>query len=150
MHTHICLSSLAVELSSCHMQMHVLPLCACVCVCADVSRLMSCQCNKGLRRTKWRGGQPRDWQGRERLIQRWCHNDSLRFWAANGISAVLYILTLNFPKFDKAALFVSHVLRMHAPNLILDDVMCSCCRADRQFPHHNMGPYGPPVRLIDR
>lgn len=28
--------------------------------------------------------------------------------------------------------------------------MCSCCRADRQFPHHNMGPYGPPVRLIDR
>lgn len=39
---------------------------------------------------------------------------------------------------------------MCVPNLILDDVICSCCMADGQFPHHNMGPYGPPVRLIDR
>ena len=39
---------------------------------------------------------------------------------------------------------------MCAPNLILDDVICSCSMADRQFPHHNMGPYGPPVRLMDR
>lgn len=86
MQTHICLSSFAVELSSCHMQMHVLPLC--VCVPADVSRLMSCQYNKGFRRTKWRGGQPGGWQGRESLIQSLFHNNL--FLAANGIDAVLY------------------------------------------------------------
>lgn len=39
---------------------------------------------------------------------------------------------------------------MRVSNLISDDVICSCCMADRQFPHHNMGPYGPLVRLIDR
>lgn len=105
MHTHICLSSLAVEPSSCHMQMHVLPLC--VCVRADVSRLMSCQRNKGFRRTKWRGGQPRDWQRRQSLIQSSCRNNSLGFGPPMTLM-LCYSLALNFQIQQSCALCPAH------------------------------------------
>lgn len=105
--THICLSSLAVELSSCHMQMHVLSLCVLVCVCADVFRLMSCQYNKGFRRVKWRGGQPGDWQSRESLIQSLCHNESVVL-GPRMASMLHYILTLNFQIQHSCALGLTH------------------------------------------
>lgn len=107
MRTHICLSSLAVELSSCHMQMQVLSLCVLVCVCADVFRLMSCQYNKGFRQVKWRGGQPGDWQSRESLIQSLCHNESVVL-GLRMASMLCYILTLNFQIQHSCAVGLAH------------------------------------------
>lgn len=125
--------------------------CVCVCVrwgCARCGVQMSwswCPAsNKGFCGAKWRGGQPGDWQGPEAWVKNCVIMSLCGFWAVNGIDPMLY----PYSEFPNSTCLYSLSHRVCV--CILDDVMCSCCMADRQFPHHNMGPYGPPVRLIDR
>lgn len=70
-------------------------------------------------------------------------------WVARGVDAVLFPYLSHI---QHACVYVlCHIcsLCLRVPNLIQDDVIRSCCVADRQFPHHDMGPYGLLVRLID-
>lgn len=133
----------------------------CACVRADVSRLMSCQYNKGFRRTKWRGGQPRDWQGRESLIQSLSHNDSLGFGPLMTLM-LCYILTLNFQIWHSCALCLTrfayacskpdlgwcHVQLLQGWQTVSapqHGALWSSCQADRQVNDTNENqPFLPP------
>lgn len=139
-------------------------VCVCVCSSAQMPQGRYPASNKDFWGANLRGGQPEDWQGHE--VQSTgspvlCFSDlrTLRYTTVCVLLGIErcwchVISIISFLKYNMHVCVFCHTHRqkfsIHVPNLILDDVICSCCVADRQFPHHNMRPYGLLVRPIDR
>lgn len=139
-------------------------ICVCVCSSAQMPQGRYPASNKDFWGANLRGGQPEDWQGHE--VQSTgspvlCFSDlrTLRYTTVCVLLGIercwCHVISIvSFLKYNMHVCVFCHTHRqkfsIHVPNLILDDVICSCCVADRQFPHHNMRPYGLLVRPIDR